>query len=148
MKMCPRCNLSKPLSSFYVRKLDKPGKWKTGDIYSYCKECVKLRNKKWHADNPEKAKAKDHRAGCKRFGLTTVQYNDMLQVQQHLCKLCGKPETATRNGKVKFLAIDHNHSTGEVRGLLCGDCNMGLGKFRDNTLVLLKAARYIEGLVS
>jgi hypothetical protein len=58
--------------------------------------------------------------------------------------VCGRPETATRNGKAKHLAVDHNHETGKVRHLLCGNCNMMIGYANENPLTLEKAAAYLR----
>lgn len=63
------------------------------------------------------------------------------------CDLCGEPETLCRFGKLQFLSFDHDHVTGKFRGWLCGHCNTGLGKFRDNPMLLRRAANYIEDAV-
>lgn len=64
--------------------------------------------------------------------------------QNGLCAICNKPETAFMKTKTMFLAVDHDHATGEVRGLLCTNCNNGLGRFNDNIELLQKAIQYIE----
>ena len=74
------------------------------------------------------------------YGTTLDQYNEMLKDQGNGCKLCGKtPEEEGRR-----LAIDHCHETGKVRGILCSDCNIGLGKFKDDTEVMMKAIDYLK----
>lgn len=80
----------------------------------------------------------------KNFGLSLAQYHEMFDAQNGVCANCLEPEHETRNGKVKWLAVDHCHGTGEVRGLLCHDCNRGIGCFRDNPDLLRKAADYLE----
>ena len=80
----------------------------------------------------------------KNFGITLDQYTEMLLAQHGVCAICEKPETATRNGKLKALAVDHDHETGELRELLCVECNTGLGKFKDSPDLLLRAAAYLE----
>lgn len=57
-----------------------------------------------------------------------------------LCDICGTDETR----KSKAHAVDHDHSTGYIRGLLCVNCNMGLGYFKDSPGLLIQAANYIE----
>lgn len=60
------------------------------------------------------------------------------------CRICGKPLTKVGGTKDQVAHIDHDHETGKVRGLLCQECNIGLGKFRDNTEYLLSAISYLN----
>ena len=79
------------------------------------------------------------------YNLTHEEYEAMHDAQGGVCAICGKEETATdRNGKVRHLAIDHDHATGKVRGLLCNACNSGLGWFHDSISSLAAAAIYLE----
>ena len=80
----------------------------------------------------------------KTFGISLEQYNQMHEAQNGVCEICGKPETATRNGKVKWLAVDHDHTTGEIRGLLCAHCNTAIGKLEDSIDVMESAIRYLK----
>lgn len=79
-----------------------------------------------------------------KFGITLGDYGDMLVAQGGTCAICKCKETATRNGTVKALAVDHDHKTGKVRGLLCCDCNQAIGKLKENTESLRAAIRYLE----
>jgi hypothetical protein len=79
----------------------------------------------------------------KTFGLTLAQYNQMSADQEHVCAICEKPETATRNGKPLALHVDHDHETGKVRSLLCGNCNVALGMFCDDPDVMRNAIIYL-----
>lgn len=78
------------------------------------------------------------------FGITIAEYTEILLAQNGVCAICEKPETATRNGKLKALAVDHDHESGGIRSLLCVECNTGLGKFKDSPSLLRRAADYIE----
>lgn len=78
------------------------------------------------------------------FGMTLAAYNGMFQSQKGLCAICGNPETSTWGGQQRWLAVDHNPKTHTVRALLCGGCNNGLGRFRDDPVLLRAAAAYIE----
>ena len=80
----------------------------------------------------------------KKFGILYDEYSQMIHDQENKCAICGNPETHMRNGRVKELAIDHCHETGKVRGLLCSDCNTGIGKLKDDPKILRKAAEYLE----
>lgn len=73
------------------------------------------------------------------FGISEKQYLDMLEIQGGVCAICGKKETS-RN-----LAVDHDHKTGLVRGLLCQKCNTGLGLLSDSLTMLEKAIKYLRG---
>lgn len=73
-----------------------------------------------------------------RFGLTVEQYNSMLEAQGGVCAICKRPKRKRR------LAVDHDHKTGMIRGLLCSPCNTSLGGFGDNSETLTNAIVYLE----
>lgn len=79
-----------------------------------------------------------------KFGISLAEYGQMLLEQNGKCAICSGDETHTRGGKVKALAVDHDHSTGEIRGLLCSECNQMLGKAKDNRDILLAAIKYLD----
>ena len=76
-----------------------------------------------------------------KFGLTTAAVNSMLSGQDHSCASCG---TAFDYTKKKAFCVDHCHSSGVVRGILCPPCNLGLGHFHDSPDKLRAAAHYLE----
>lgn len=78
------------------------------------------------------------------FGITVEEYKAKLLGQNGVCANCKQPETATRNGNLRRMAIDHCHVTGKVRGLLCNACNTGVGMLRDDPALLRSMADYIE----
>lgn len=92
--------------------------------------------KRWRKLNPNSAKNSD----LKRFGITLEMYNNMLQEQNNSCAICGKHESEEHQN----LSVDHCHTTGKVRGLLCSHCNTGLGLFKDNIDNLQKAIKYLN----
>lgn len=96
-------------------------------------------NKMYHKVNRVATTAR-HRAVNlqKRYGVTIEQYDEMLAQQNGLCAICNKTCGTGRN-----LAVDHDHATGEVRGLLCAECNTGLGKFKDSLDLLTGAMSYL-----
>lgn len=75
------------------------------------------------------------------YGISCEEYDKLLEKQNGVCAICGNPEK-TKN---KRLHVDHCHLTSKVRGLLCGKCNTGIGKFGEDTTVLEAAIRYIKG---
>jgi len=64
--------------------------------------------------------------------------------QNGKCAICEGTDGGHRNGEPKALAVDHNHKTGKVRGLLCESCNQGIGKLKDSPETCRKAADYLE----
>jgi len=89
-----------------------------------------------------KARRSNLKARLKRFGLTVEDYQSMLAAQAGGCAICGGQ---CKTGRI--LAIDHDHVTGRVRGLLCGNCNKGIGQFEDTPSLLRLAAAYLERTV-
>jgi hypothetical protein len=75
----------------------------------------------------------------KKYGLSKKAYMELFERQSGRCAICGREDWET----VKTLGVDHDHKTGRVRGLLCFDCNTGLGKFKDDPALLRKAIRYL-----
>lgn len=121
-------------------------------------------SKKWRHDNPgkraeyyqrwseklrsdperyEKYLASARKKVLHRQGMTQEQYDAQYKYQKGVCAICGQPHGRTLLGRSKDLAIDHDHQTNELRGLLCDDCNIGLGIFRDDPERLLVAAWYL-----
>lgn len=80
------------------------------------------------------------------FGISLVQYKDMLEKQNYSCAICGKRNGLDlhRPGAAKELSVDHCHRTGQVRGLLCSDCNRGIGQLQDSPEIVRRAAEYLE----
>jgi hypothetical protein len=100
----------------------------------------KLSNLKYYNSNKEKYFAYKLK---NTYGLTLDEYYELVRKQKGLCAICGgKPNVV--KGKSKRLNIDHNHSTGKVRGLLCNKCNNGIGCFNDNTKNIAAAISYLK----
>lgn len=170
MKQCPQCKRDgrgpKPLDDFSVCRKNASGR------QGLCRACVSTYNKvnaivrregnrRWRAKNGDKNRAY-HRNWAKRnplamtakslrheYGLTIEQYAAMFESQKGRCKICTAPIVSqlmnTREMPRTTVAhVDHCHETGCVRGLLCFNCNVGLGKFQDNDQVLLEAVRYLQ----
>jgi hypothetical protein len=78
------------------------------------------------------------------YGLTVEQHQRLYDGQNGVCAICGQPETRVIGGKIAALTVDHNHHTGQVRGLLCSRCNLGLGMFCENIEFLKKAVAYLQ----
>ena len=78
------------------------------------------------------------------YKITREQYDAMVVHQNNACAVCLLPESHVYRGKIKRLAVDHCHATGRVRGLLCHDCNAGLGLLKENAETLRRMATWIE----
>lgn len=90
---------------------------------------------KYRTNNPIKVKEKEwRRAGIKDFSYS--QYTQLLESQNHQCAICRIHLTK--------IAVDHHHDTGKVRGILCPQCNCGVGNFKDNSEALTRAAAYLR----
>lgn len=104
------------------------------------------RSKAWRLAHPERQKQYDPEVKRvydlkKLYGITVDQYDAMLAAQGGKCAICGGPPRGSRG---KRFHVDHDHVTGRVRGLLCGHCNHGIGKFRDSPLLLEKVVAYLR----
>ena len=77
----------------------------------------------------------------RRYNLTEDEFDKILKDQGGTCKICNNTSS---NSRIVKLSVDHCHETGNVRGLLCSNCNMGLGRFKDNAELLSKAIEYLR----
>lgn len=117
-------------------------------ITRFCRTCQRKSHQKYKKTAKGKQKSKRHRTKNKEYyrlyhiqrtyGLTKEEYDSLLTLQQNVCAIC---ETSFAKAQPN---VDHNHITGEVRGLLCSSCNQGIGQFRENTTTLRKAIGYIN----
>lgn len=114
------------------------------------KELAKERSRLWRLNNLERSrqnslnyqKNNPHKLfefQTRKYGITPEIYNELLQKQDKVCAIC--KQTCTYKPR---LSIDHSHETGKVRGLLCGNCNTGIGKFKDSKELMLNAIKYLE----
>ena len=131
MKQCTTCLEFKPEEDFHWHYKDK------GIRRHSCKICRSNVEKLRQRTDFYKIKRTDYNLQ-KAYGISSEQYQEKLKYQNYGCAICGKKQTT------KALAVDHCHTTGKIRSLLCGPCNTGLGQFQDNPDLLLKAAEYLK----
>jgi hypothetical protein len=164
LKRCRLCSNEKPLTDFHKNRLNRDGH------DSRCKSCAaeaqrsyirdnrekynkrqrrqrkknpasaKAAVQKWVSNNKHKLRARHLR---KSYGLPLEVYDEMLKAQNGVCVICRGPGTL-QNGKRASLVVDHCHKTGKVRGLLCHNCNVGIGNLRDDPELLRTALAYLE----
>ncbi|SRR5258708_28943418 len=127
------------------RKTNKNCNFKIGTIAwkQHKVKLARLRNKRYRDKNKHVVENKRLKA---RYGISIDDYQQLYQEQSGLCKICSMPEMIriVNGNQVRALAIDHNHKTGKVRGLLCYKCNVGLGSFNDDTKLLKQAIDYLR----
>ena len=102
------------------------------------KENVQQNKKNWKKENPDKVSASKRKDNLKaKYGLSVAEYDAMLRNQGGGCAVCGK------NGQ-RRLAVDHDHATGKIRGLLCVKCNIAIGNANDDPALLQKMRDYLR----
>ena len=131
MKRCPKCDTVKSAGDFYRKA--------AGGLSAYCKECTKEGVAQWQKEHPEQFRLNQRRSVLKRrYGLTEDDITRMLSEQKGRCPICRTPITADN------LNVDHDHSDGRVRGLLCDRCNRTIGLLKDDAAVVRSAIRYVS----
>lgn len=156
-KKCKKCGVVKDFNEFYKNKRNKDG------IITSCKECEGKRarkwgdthkerklalakewvknnkdklasyDKKWATNNPDKVKERWLKQ-C--YGITLAQYKQLAENQFNKCAICEKVSDK--------LFVDHDHNDGRIRGLLCRECNTGIGFLQDSPYILGRAIEYLK----
>ena len=167
MKICIKCmqeypaeNFAKHSTSGKPRRVCKTCRAKQSSAWKKTpkgKASVKAHAKRVYDKDPDAARARsrawnhansDSRINThlkRTFGITLVNFIAMRKAQKDCCAVCKKPETVVdrRSGKPRRLHVDHNHKTGEVRGLLCTRCNMAVGYVADDPKRAIAVADYL-----
>ena len=99
-------------------------------------ETIKRHREKYKEREKENGRARQLR----KRGITAEEFNSKLKLQDGKCAICDRPQDAS----IKFLSIDHDHKTNKLRGLLCSNCNRGIGCFKDDPQLLIAAAAYLK----
>lgn len=146
-RICSKCQTAKDEALFPPRKRGLQ-----------CKECLAAAKRVWCSKNPDKVivsrrKTNEwHKKNAdrvhdnllrSRYGVTQADVDEMIVQQDNLCAICNKPPS----GKTKRdhrLFLDHCHKTGKVRGMLCNDCNLALGRVHDNVDILKSMIEYLK----
>ena len=125
-RWCSMCKVYKPMTAFYHKRRGLQG--------GYCLPCKKL----YYRANKERIKQANRRRYLEQaYGLTPDEHAALLISQSGLCAICEQSDS-------QGLHVDHCHTTGKIRGMLCGKCNRGLGHFDDNTEFLEQALFYLK----
>ena len=125
--VCTNCGKYKPWTDYTLNSNGIMGR------HSMCRPCTqRRRTKQYNTDFQRAAK----------YGIDPITFENKLKEQANKCSLCGF--IFSNASRETTPHIDHCHATGKVRGLLCRDCNIGLGMFKDNPEILIKAAEYLQ----
>ena len=131
MPICTKCNINKPIMDFHINNAVKSG------YHSRCKLCRCTDQKIYKSTRREYYTYREWLKNLKRHGITENEWHILYNKQQGKCAICLEISN-------KKLHVDHCHSTGRIRGLLCGACNMGIGQLKDNPNILRQAIKYLE----
>lgn len=141
-RQCSVCKVIKTENDFSNQKIKR----KSGSIYVYkrkqCKACRVIETRAWAKANP--VQANKHRKKIKlkyRYGLCYDEYKKQLELQDNKCPIC---KVSFAELSINNVHLDHCHTTGNIRGILCFKCNRGLGFFDDDTERMKLAATYLE----
>lgn len=149
---CVTCTLNRSnTNTDYIRAYSKTDKAKQrSKKYMATYENKDAVNRKWRSKDATKSKVKQYykdntdmwsESSLKRlYGITLQDYNSLLLEQNNCCAICDKHKDE-HNGK---LHVDHCHTTGRIRGILCHNCNTGLGHFKESEAIMIKAMRYLK----
>lgn len=150
-KQCAKCKSSKEIKYFSKDKKQKSG------LSCYCRGCESIRKKEASFRRAKglpslretriihhpKTGTKD--SGLSRmlkvnYGITLKDYNKMWELQEGCCAICRKHQSEF----TQRLHVDHCHSTGKIRSLLCFNCNTGIGQLKEDIEILKEAIKYLE----
>ena len=138
-KLCKGvCGKEKPLSDFHKHPHTKDRR------QIYCKECVRTKfgtanlvsATKWYVENKGRWRDGELR---RQYGITSEDYARLLKEQNDSCAICKRHASQFK----KRLSVDHSHTTGEVRGLLCQPCNLALGNLQEDLERIANMVKYL-----
>lgn len=127
---CAACKNIKELSEFNNDKTKNNGK------QNNCKECYRKKRKLIYKDKKELFATQQIK---RKYGLSKTSLDELYRKQNNCCAICGR----LKREDEKF-CIDHNHRTGKVRGLLCANCNLGIGHFNDDIFIMQRVIEYLR----
>ena len=130
-RSCVGCNETKEASQFYYN-------WKREQFTSRCKPCHAASSKKLYQDKSKFRVLQNDSYYRRQYGITLIEVQELKEQHNNQCAICSIE--FTENAKPR---VDHCHRTQKIRGLLCHKCNLGIGLFKDNPILLERAAQYV-----
>jgi len=135
LKYCPKCKTEKPLELFNKHAKERDG------LQRLCRDCQKESSRKYLST--EKGATTTRQAHLRRkYGIDLQTYEELLLSQGNKCKICRVDSNP--DSRAGYFVIDHNHTTGDIRGLLCTKCNALLGLAQDSEDILERAKQYLQ----
>jgi hypothetical protein len=132
-KVCIKCKVEKSVSEFWPR-----GGRQKGQVDSYCKPCANERKKIWDDDNKYRRKLVLIK---NLYGIDEEEYVGLINRAAGRCESCGDPFIGSWKDQMN---VDHNHTTGVVRGMLCSSCNIALGLLKEDEIRIEKLLSYLR----
>ncbi len=133
-KQCQQCKAIKEPLEFSRNKTKPDG------LCGRCKLCDKTKAKIYYHSHKHNRNNSNRKYLLGKYNITEDDYYAMLKIQEEKCAICSMHQSELSHK----LSVDHNHSNGKVRGLLCHSCNLLLGKARDSVAILTKSINYLE----
>lgn len=142
MPKCTKCKKVLGTSEFHKCKQNKKG------LSYQCKACRTIRAKEWYKEKlGDGGMSYSDRNRKSKYGVTPEKFKAMRNECGDACSICGRPETKVVKGVLYDLTIDHCHTTGKIRGLLCASCNLAIGMLQDDIDILASAISYLKNSV-
>ena len=136
MKTCSTCKQVKDLSEFGNLTSSKDGK------SGRCAECLRASGKRYKQTRPDDYHLRKRESWLRlNYNITVTDYDKMVEDQGDRCGICESNDKGTNRG---HWCVDHCHTSGKVRGLLCSACNKALGQLGDTKEALQKALKYLD----
>lgn len=133
MKVCTKCKIEKPRSEYWKKTKNKDG------LDFWCKDCSRIKRRDWDLRHNEyRLQYLRQRSKYRKYGLDPYQYEILILIHGGSCASCGIQMEEEK------LFVDHDHETGEVRGMLCLKCNSALGYADDSKERLQSLIHYLD----
>lgn len=140
-KECNICKQLKLITQFYKNNRGLHGRRPS------CNVCTNEKEKQVLKADPERFKRYSRQTDLKKkYGISVSDYNALVEKQNGVCIICSQPSIRVDRDGISRLVVDHCHTTGKVRGLLCHNCNVALGLFKDDPDLLQKAKEYLQNV--
>lgn len=147
---CKRCKVEKETTEFAKHHKHGYQAWCRScrsDYYKERKEHAAATQKAWRESQTEEERERRSEMAYnthlrRQFGIDRTEYDELLVSQEDGCAICGR--SSSGSSQFKRLVVDHDHTTGKVRGLLCDPCNRGIGLLQDDPSVIQKAIDYLN----